>query len=45
MKLKLRCDDTWSKETIQRVIDLELVPERLQAIYSDPISQEEFAEY
>ncbi|MDP5277259.1 S-layer homology domain-containing protein [Chengkuizengella axinellae] len=34
----------WSKETIQRGIDLGIVPERLQANYADPITREEFAE-
>ncbi|MFS1515434.1 S-layer homology domain-containing protein [Bacillus sp. SCS-151] len=34
----------WSKDTIQRGIDLGIVPERLQANYADPITREEFAE-
>ena len=34
----------WSKETIQRGIDLGVVPERLQKDYSAPITREEFAE-
>ncbi|MFS1515907.1 S-layer homology domain-containing protein [Bacillus sp. SCS-151] len=34
----------WSKDTIQRGIDLGIVPERLQSNYADPITREEFAE-
>ncbi|MDP5277222.1 S-layer homology domain-containing protein [Chengkuizengella axinellae] len=35
---------SWSKDTIQRGIDLGIVPERLQDNYADPITREEFAE-
>ncbi|WP_214484817.1 S-layer homology domain-containing protein [Bacillus sp. SM2101] len=34
----------WSKETIQRGIDMGIVPDRLQSKYFDPITREEFAE-
>ncbi|WP_214483537.1 S-layer homology domain-containing protein [Bacillus sp. SM2101] len=34
----------WSKDTIQRGIDLGIVPERMQSNYADPITREEFAE-